>query len=106
LKQLILNTAALASVVGTAQRIRVRVANMGDYLELQIRPTDRASAVNLPKGETLADIGEGGIVELPDEAVTAMGDATYLVVQPRKHGWQALVNAVRSHDEAPVAQVS
>lgn len=106
MKQLKLNAAALAQIVGGSQRIRIRTANLGDYLELQIRPTDRASAVNLPKGETLADLDSDGAVTLPDDALAALGDASFLVVQPRKHGWFALVNAVATGEGSPGGDIT
>ncbi len=92
--KLVLSSAALA-VLGNQPKMRVRTMDMGDYLELQVRPTDRASDVNIPKSEQLVDVTGGDSIEIDDEHGAALVQAENLfVVQSRKHGWFCLT-AVR-----------
>jgi len=93
----VVNLNKMASALcGENEKVRIRM--VGD--ELQIRPTNRKSATNLPKGETLVDLrrkSQGGNPEavrgmrftLPKEMemqVTRMYRA-----EERSHGWIALV---------------
>ena len=96
------NPAASSGAVN-APKLRIRTADMGHYQELQIRPTDRASSSNMPKGELLLDI-ENGEVEIPEEMAAGLTNGQFLVLQDRKHGWIALVNATPLGD-APGADV-
>lgn len=102
--KLVLNSVAMASAVNGSPKARVRVAEIGHYLELQVRPTGRASSVNLPKGELLVDIN-GGEIKLPEEMASGLTDGQFLVLQERNHGWLALVNAQPVGD-APGATVT
>lgn len=95
------NTATTGAL--DAPKLRIRVAEQGHYQELQVRPTDRASASNMPKGELLLDVTDGQ-VEIPEEMSAGLAADQFLVLQKRKHGWLALVNAVPVGD-APGATV-
>lgn len=87
--KLTFSTAALAKL-GNTPKMRVRTSDMGDYVELQIRPTTRASSVNVPKSEQLVDVVSNAI-EVDDTHGEALVDVIQLfVVQSRKHGWYAL----------------
>ncbi len=87
-------SATALSVLGNQPKMRVRTMDMGDYVELQVRPTDRASSVNIPKSEQLVDVTNGEI-EIDEAHGAALVDAVDLfVVQSRKHGWFCLT-AVR-----------
>lgn len=106
--KLIFSSAALA-VLGNSPKMRVRTADMTDYVELQIRPTDRSSAANIPKNEQLVDVqtaegpaGTGGeFIEIDEAHGAALVDVIELfVVQSRKHGWYAL-SAVRPAGATP-----
>lgn len=101
--KLAFNATALGAAL-SAPKARVRVAEMDHYQELQVRPTDRASNVNLPKGEVLVDMQEGQI-EIPEEMSAGLAGGQFLVLQSRKHGWIALVNATPIGN-APGAAVS
>lgn len=100
--KLVFNSVALTGLMNSP-KARARIAEMDHYQELQIRPTDRASNVNLPKGEVLMDMNDGAI-EIPEEMATGLTSGQFLVLQARKHGWIALVNATPIGD-APGATV-
>lgn len=80
---LTLNRQALASF-GTADKVRVQ--NRGGTLFL--RPTDRKSGVNLPKGEKLVDL----VVKGDSARITVEGldlSAGNLALRADKYGWMA-----------------
>jgi hypothetical protein len=84
--------------------MRVRSVDQGDYVELQIRPTDRESAVNMPKSEQLVDIDDNGVIEIDESFSEAlpMGAVDLFVAQTRKHGWHSLTVVRPSGDDSPV----
>jgi hypothetical protein len=90
--------------LGNPQKIRVRSVDHGDYVELQVRPTDRGSAVNMPKSEQLVDVDEHGVIEINDNYVEVLpghGESLF-VAQTRKHGWYALTVVKPTGDDSPV----
>lgn len=98
-----LNAAATAVAVAAAPKVRVRVAQDGT---LQIRPTDRKSAVNLPKTETLRDLRAKDAsrrFSIVDENLT-VGSAYNVVAG--KYGWFNLVPAASVVAGVPCARVS
>lgn len=89
--------AASAALFAGASKVRVRV--VGD--EVQIRPTQRASAVNLPKGETLAGLR----TKTPTTSrITVAGDALKIgaqyALQAGKYGWLRLVEVTKADGAA------
>jgi hypothetical protein len=60
--------------------------------ELQIRPTNRLSAVNLPKTEKLIDLrprSNGNVrMTIPGDVVGALAG---FQLEARKHGWMAMI---------------
>jgi hypothetical protein len=99
-------SAAALAVLGNQPKMRIRTADMSDYLELQIRPTDRGSAVNMPKSEQLVDVTDEAI-EIDDTHGGALVDAQELfVVQSRKHGWYALTAVRPAGSNPPVVNRS
>lgn len=97
-----LNAAATAQLAG-APKLRVRVQDG----MVQVRPTDRVSAVNLPKGETLRAVtrknastvkfGLGG---------TELAPGTRLAVVPAKYGWFTLQAVEELAEGAAAVRVS
>lgn len=87
-------------------KIRVRSYDFGDYVELQVLPTKRDSAVNLPKDEQLVDIDEHGVIEVDDRFAEALplgaGSTPLFVAQDRKHGWYSLTIVKPTGADAPV----
>ena len=85
-------------------KIRVRSVDLGDYVELQVRPTGRGSDVNMPKDEQLVDIDEQGVIEIDERfnEVLPSGGSSLFVAQDRKHGWYSLTVVKPTGDEAPV----
>lgn len=85
-------------------KIRVRSVDHGDYVELQVRPTGRGSAVNMPKDEELVDIDEQGVVEIGERFsdVVPMAGGNLFVAQDRKHGWYSLTIVKPTGADAPV----
>lgn len=102
MKEFKFNASALKDVTKGMPRLRMRTADMGEYIELQILPTTRASAANLPKGEILVDLDGDGAAQVPEELLVAVpaGDVSFMVLQARKHGWKALVHAVTTSAES------
>lgn len=93
---------AALGILGDTPKMRIRTADLTDYSELQIRPTDRSSAVNMPKSEQLVDVTDGAI-EIDDMHSGTLVDAVELfVVQSRKHGWYALTAVRPAGDNPPV----
>ena len=91
--------------LGNPSKMRVRAIDQGDYAELQIRPTDRGSAVNMPKEEQLVDIDEHGVVDVDDhfeEALPFAGSTPLFVAQNRKHGWYSLTMVRPTGADSPV----
>ncbi len=80
--------AASASMFAGATKVRVRTVGN----EVQIRPTDRASAVNLPKGEVLKDLRAK---TASTSRVSLAGDALKVgalyALKAGKYGWVKLV---------------
>lgn len=93
--------------LGDPSKIRVRSVDHGDYLELQVRPTDRGSDVNMPKDEQLVDITPDGTIEVDERYAGALpeGGVTLFVAQTRKHGWYSLTVVRPSGNDAPVVQL-
>lgn len=84
-------------------KIRVRSYDFGDYVELQVLPTKRDSAVNLPKDEQLVDIDEHGVIEVDDRFNdVVVGGSSLFVAQDRKHGWYSLTIVKPTGADAPV----
>jgi hypothetical protein len=92
------------SRLGDPSKIRVRSVDHGDYVELQVRPTNRDSDVNMPKEEQLVDIDGDGIIEIDDRfsEVLPSGGASLFVAQTRKHGWYSLTVVRPTGADAPV----
>ncbi len=107
MKEFKFNAAALAGVTKGMPRLRMRTADMGEYIELQVLPTTRASAANLPKGEILVEVDGDGTAQVPEELLAGVpaGEVTFMVLQPRKHGWNALVHAVATSEESTGANL-
>jgi hypothetical protein len=86
-----------SALMGTATKVRIRVLDG----TLQVRPTDRKSAVGLPKGELLADLRlkkqavRALRFTIPSEVADAAGIGTNIqfLTETGKHGWIALRNA-------------
>ena len=86
-----------SALMGEATKVRVRV-NAG---VLEIRPTDRKSAVGLPKGELLVDLRvkkqavRALRFTLPDEVAEAamINTGVQFLTVTGKHGWIALRGA-------------
>lgn len=101
-----LNVAALTALNGNT-KVRVRVKDG----VLQMRPTDRVLASNLPEGETLRTVSykrsgdkvEGAKFGLP--GATLEKGARYEVVAG-KYGWLSLVPAASVARGTPAASVS
>lgn len=84
-------------------KIRVRGVDHGDYVELQVKPTDRQSSVNMPKNEQLVDIDANGVIEIDDRFEdVVVGAVTLFVAQDRKHGWYSLTAVKPTGGDAPV----
>jgi hypothetical protein len=83
-----------SALMGEATKVRIRVLDG----TLQVRPTDRKSAVGLPKGEMLAElrIKKQAVRALrftiPSEVAEAanVGDGLQFLTVTGKHGWIAL----------------
>jgi hypothetical protein len=83
-----LNSKALSSF---GESVKVRVQNREGTLYL--RPTDRKSGVNLPKGEKLADLsrkGDTGQITVEGVDVPASGA---LGLRADKYGWLAIAGS-------------
>jgi hypothetical protein len=80
--------AASVSMFAGATKVRVRTVDG----QVQLRPTDRASAVNLPKGEALATLRPK---TSSSSRITVAGDALKVgskyALQAAKYGWLKLV---------------
>jgi hypothetical protein len=81
------STLALAALAGVSS-VRVRETADG---AIQIRPTDRASDVNLPKGETLRTLGvKSGTSSRRFTAPLNVEPGTVLRAEAGKYGWFTL----------------
>ncbi len=80
------NTAALEGFGDTS---KVRVKTLDGVLF--IRPTDRKSHVNLPKGEKLVDlVRKGNVAKITVEGFEVAGEVgASLALQKAKYGWIA-----------------
>ena len=82
------SNAASASLFGTATKVRLRTVGN----EVQIRPTDRASAVNLPKGEVLKDLrAKTPTTSRINATVDALEVGSLYALEAGKYGWLKLV---------------
>lgn len=87
-----MTVAAMGVVMGSATKVRVRSLDNG---QVQVRPTDRVSDKNLPKGEQLRTVGlkgNSGRFGLPS-AFTDNLVAGKVGFAKAKHGWFTIVTA-------------
>lgn len=92
------------ALMGSATKVRVRI-NEG---VLQVRPTDRKSAVGLPKGEILVDLREKKQAvrslrfTIPAEVAEAgmVAEGVQFLTVTGKHGWIALRGATQDEQAA------
>lgn len=104
-RTLAINSAATA-LIGAATSVRIRANENGT---IDIRPTDRASAVNLPKGEVLRPLGTKGsglTVGLPAETLPTVEAGTVLELTAGKYGWFTLSSVQDLARGAPGGRVS
>lgn len=92
-RTLTLNVAATAVLAAAAELPRVRVREVDGLL--QIRPTDRASDVNLPKGEILRNLGRKSeksvTIGLPADAIPSLEAGTVVALEGEpRYGWFTL----------------
>lgn len=81
------STLALAALA-SASKVRVRETADG---AIQLRPTDRTSAVNLPKGETLRSLStKSGSTTKRFSANLNVEPGTNLRAEAGKYGWFTL----------------
>jgi hypothetical protein len=81
-----IGAAATTSIIGENTKARVRVQ---DGL-VQIRPTERASTINMPKTEMLRNItvkGNGRRIGLPSEIADLIPTGAKVALTPGKYGW-------------------
>jgi hypothetical protein len=103
-----LNAAAVALfalAAAEATKVRVRTSAEG---AVQLRPTTRVSAVNLPKTEALRDLrvkDNSRRFSVADESLT-VGQAFSLVKPAGSYGWFTLVPAESVVAGVPGARVS
>lgn len=93
--------AASASLFATAAKIRVRNVDG----QVQIRPTDRKSPVNLPKTETLVDLRSKTATSFRANIVDeALEVGALYAIESAKYGWLKLVKTDAA--TGPAARVS
>lgn len=92
--------ATSASIIGSATKARVRVADG----QVQVRFTDRTSTINMPKTEMLRDLGvkgSGRRLGLPSEIASNLpAPGTPLALIPGKYGWFTLAAAADAAQKA------
>ena len=101
-----LNAAAVAlfgAALASAPKIRVRA---GDEGTVQIRPTARVSAVNLPKTEALRDLRAKDSSRRFSVTNLELAVGAAFTLQPAKYGWFTLVPAPAGVVGAAGARVS
>lgn len=97
-----LNAAATAQLAG-ATKLRVRIQDG----KVQIRPTDRASAVNLPKGESLRAVSRKNASTVKfGMGGTELTPGTKLVPVAAKYGWFTLEAVEELAQGTPAVRVS
>jgi hypothetical protein len=107
-RNLVINTAATALIGALAEQpnVRIRATDGG----LQIRPTDRTSPVNLPKGEILRPLGRKtpttAKIGLTTDTLPEIAGGTRFAVEAAKYGWFSLQAIQDLPRGAPGASVS
>jgi hypothetical protein len=82
------SNAASASLFGTSTKVRLRTVDG----QVQIRPTDRVSAVNLPKGEVLKDLrAKTPSTSRINANIDALEVGSLYALVAGKYGWVSLV---------------
>lgn len=98
-KNLNINSATTAALVGTATKARIRLRDG----VLQVRFTDRTSLVNLPKDEQVANLsvkGNGRRLGLRSAFGSVIEAGTKVSLVGAKYGW---FNVVPTNDTATIA---
>ncbi len=98
-KNLNINSATTAALVGTATKARIRLREG----VLQVRFTDRTSLVNLPKDEQVANLsvkGNGRRLGLRSAFGSVIEAGTKVALISAKYGWY---NVVPTQDNSTIA---